>query len=520
MPAMAGLRLRAGRSLATAVLCVLSVAWLGAPPAHAALPAQFSLTGGGKVIPRAFFGLSVEDDQLATYERMGPVFAAVLALIRPQDDPYMVLRIGGKSADHTVWEPHGFPRPTGVAPLRSTSSPYRMLPYHPRGLIVVGHQWVSSLGALVRADGLQVLLDLNLAVHSTAMEDGFVRAVQRAIPPHRLVGLAIGNEPDLYWRQPQLVRESEMVHSAARPNWNVGYSWNEYRRDYTAYATSLAKEFPKARIGGPETISAPVPWLDTVEDLGPLSASFLTVHRYASSNCWPSWSRYYPTIPLLLAPNASVGLAHTVAGAATVAHSHHQQLRLTEVNSISCGGNGGVANSFATALWTPDALLAMADVGVDAVNWHIRPGTLNAPFHPEANGTIQVEPELYGLAMFAELTRPGAEILNSSLIQFGGLQLAAWAVRYQGGVRVLLLNKGSLAAAVSLTLPASRPGLVRRLLAPSIGSESGITYGGQTIGPDGLWHGQVALTKVRPTGGDVYRVAMPAYSAAMLTIPG
>ena len=40
-----------------------------------------------------------------------------------------------------------------------------------------------------------------------------------------------------------------------------------------------------------------------------------------------------------------------------------------------------MANSFATALWAPDVLFELLNAGVDGVNWHIRPSTLNAPFN-------------------------------------------------------------------------------------------------------------------------------------------
>ena len=45
---------------------------------------------------------------------------------------------------------------------------------------------------------------------------------------------------------------------------------------------------------------------------------------------------------------------------------------MTELNSVTCGGLRGVSDSFATALWAPDALFEMLRAGVDGVNIHVR----------------------------------------------------------------------------------------------------------------------------------------------------
>ena len=53
---------------------------------------------------------------------------------------------------------------------------------------------------------------------------------------------------------------------------------------------------------------------------------------------------------------------------------------MTELNSVNCGGRPGVSNTFATALWAPDALFALLRAGVDGINLHVRANTINAPF--------------------------------------------------------------------------------------------------------------------------------------------
>ena len=430
---------------------------------------------------------------LETYEQEGPLIDRVIAMIRPENGSRMFLRIGGKSADHFYWD-----TPTAGAP---------------PGVFDIGQNWLNDLSSLVSRDRLRVMLDLNLAVHSPTMEVAFAKAANATLPRSTLAGLEIGNEPDLYHLQKKLQVERVPTTLKSIPvTWQRGYSPSDYRRDYITYARALKAALPNVPLGGPETISDKPQWLSAIEGLGRLNPGFLTIHRYASSNCWPTSSPFYPSIPLLLNQSSSEGLASTVSGAVAYAHSLHQALRLSEVNSISCGGNRGVANSFATALWAPDALFAMISQGVDQVSWHIRRNSVNAPFNPVPAG-IQAMPELYGLAAFAQMTGPGARLDTTSIS--GGLNLSAWAVRSQRGLQVLVINKGARAANVSLHMGYGTAS-VKRLRAPGVGAEKGVTFGGQTIGSDALWQGHEVVTAVRGNDG-TYGIPVGGYSAALVS---
>ena len=462
---------------------------------RASFAATFSPTGGGRRIPNAFFGVSIEYEELSRYEAEGALFDRVMSLIRPEDGSRMVLRVGGKSADHVYWQAAGAPPPKWVS--------------------IITSRWLTNLANLVRSDGLRVMLDLNLAVHAPALEAAFALAAKEALPRDSLAALEIGNEPDLYKGQPPL-RKQRVPGTDVGPRWNVNYSASEYRRDWTVYARALRSAVPKLALGGPEIISASPTWLAAVEGLGELDPSFLTIHRYPGSTCFQETSPLYPKISTLLSEGATAGLAASVANAIAYAHARHQALRVDEVNSISCGGNVGVANSFATALWAPDALMEMIRAGVDAVNWELRPVALNAPFTAQPD-SIQALPEMYGLAVFAQMTHHGAYLLGSSLIQPAGGHLKAWAVVYAGAMRVLVINKGASSANVSLRLGVQGHAFVKRLLAPGIGAATGVTFGGQTIGADGRWHGKLHAPAV-PDQGGTYTVSVPGYSAAMVTV--
>ena len=102
-----------------------------------------------------------------------------------------------------------------------------------------------------------------------------------------------------------------------------------------------------------------------------------TVHAYPLKHCVAT---NHVTIGELLANSSSDGLAANVAPLAAIAHAHHLPLRIDEINAISCGGERGVSDTYATALWSLDALFALAHAGVDGVNIHTPPRSNNQMF--------------------------------------------------------------------------------------------------------------------------------------------
>jgi hypothetical protein len=460
-------------------------------------PAGVSLSGESLTIPPSFLGLSIEYNELSSYESAGTLFDRVISLLGPGDGTGMLLRVGGMSADDAYWE-----TPTTTAPA---------------WVFAIGAGWLSELSALVQRDRLQVILDLNLAVHSPALAASFARAAAAALPAGSLAGFEIGNEPDLYWHQPGLQRERIASTIAGTPfAWTVGYAARDYVRDYRAYARTLLAAAPGVPLAGPATAAASAAWLAALNGLGASRPRIITTHRYPLSNCWPIGSRFYPTIPALLADGSSAGLAASLQGTVAYVRRSHLTLRLDEMNSVSCGGKEGVANSFASALWALDALFEMMRAGVDAVNWHIRPGTLNAPFHLVGDG-IDPLPELYGLAVFAQMLRTGNRLLGVHTTESSDLHLKVWALGSRRGLSVLVINEGPRAARVTLDLGRTAgPALLRRLTAPTVSSSSGVTFGGRSIGADALWHGADGAALAR-SSGSAYQVLVPGYSAALVS---
>ncbi len=405
--------------------------------------AQVGFSGVGRPIPTGFFGLSIEYNELHAYEQSGALFDRFLAMVRPENGTPLTLRLGGKSADHMLWEPD----PKTAPKLKSL----------PHGVFELGNTWLKDLAQLVRREHLRIILDLNLAVHSPSMAASFARAVRKALPAGSVAALEIGNEPDEYHFQPHLTRERVASTTRSTPrHWWSNYSSGNYRRDYIAYARALHGSVPGLRLGAPDITRPNAPWLTDLTNLGSIRPAFLAIHRYATSGCFAVGSSAYPTIPNLLANRNAEGLAASVAPWVRYAHARGISLRVSEINSDSCGKDRGVADAFASALWAPDVLFSMLRTGVNAVSWHIRPWPLNAPFHFTKAG-IRPEPELYALALFAKMTQGPARLMSSSVHTSRGVHLQAWAVRSGRTVRVLLINKGWQAVHVS-----RRPGAIAR----------------------------------------------------------
>ena len=320
-----------------------------------------------RAIPDDFFGLSIEVDKLGAFAAAGSPLDHILTILRPSTGEPLPLRLGGRSADASIWGE----RPT---------SP-------PRWVTLLDDTWMSDLVGLVQRDNLRIELTLNLAAHSPPMALAFAEAANRALPRGTLAGLAIGNEPDLYRLQPQL--ETERLPSTTRStptHWTRHYSVDTYVHDYSSYARAISSHLRGMPLAGPELTYPSVAWPQKLITLGSLRPASLSFHRYATATCNSKQRRAVPDAAAFLENRFSGGLARTLYGDLQLASANQLPVRVSEMNSFTCGGRSALAASFATALWAPDALFEMARVGVSGVNWHIRPELANSPFALETSG--------------------------------------------------------------------------------------------------------------------------------------
>ena len=454
-------------------------------------------------VPRSFLGISTEYWALPLWANEMPLLERALALVHVRGDGPFILRIGGDSADHSIWDPSAAPMP----PWAFTLAP----------------AWLRQARALVRVQATRIILDLNLITDTPGAAAQWARAAQAALPRHSIVAFEVGNEPDIYsradWRALVAGRRFD-ARGPAAPSLPHALTAADYVRDFHAYSRALGEVAPHVTLAGP-ALANPIhhmPWVGALLDGARRSLGLVTIHRYPYTGCLgrrgtPS----YATLGRVLSPAASTGMAAALRPLVDAAHDAGVPLRLTELNSVNCGGRPGVSDAFATALWAPDALFALIRAGVDGVNLHVRADAVNAPFALGLTG-LHARPLLYGLVLFARTLGPRARLVALRSHIPRALDLGAWAVRVgRDALHVVLIDKGRRSARVALHLPATGTLHVERLLAASVRSTTGITLGGREIGTDGRWQGLPANQLVVPRHG-TYVVNVRSMSAALLSV--
>lgn len=471
------------------------------PPPGTAVPvARVTVLPGGPArrVPASFLGFSTEYWTLPYWEQRPDVVQHVIALVHVPGDPPFVLRIGGDSADRSLWEPGRQETPEWAFEL------------DPR--------WLNQTRALIMQTGVRVILDLNLITATPHIAAAWAQAAATALPPGRLIGFEIGNEPDIYSRVHWLSTLKGV--SDARAMIPVSMSAAAYARQYLGYARALSSVDPGVPLLGP-ALAYPARHLSFIAVL--LRAVHprlgqVTGHSYPYSACAFPGTRGYPTIARVLSEHASAGVAHALAPGIALAHRAGLPFRLTELNSVTCGGRLGVSNTFATALWAPDALFELIRAGVAGADVHVRETTVNAAFAITAHGLI-AHPLLYGLILFAHTLGPDAALVPARVQVPRSVHLKAWAVRVRGNVvHILLIDKGPTPVRVSLHLPGAGLASVQRLTAPTVISTRSVTLGGQWLSASGGWQGRWSGETLRPQAGG-YQITLARESAALIVAP-
>ena len=228
----------------------------------------------------------------------------------------------------------------------------------------------------------------------------------------------------------------------------------------------------------------------------------------------------YPTVARLLSRHATSAFATYLASAVALAHRAGLPFRLTEFNSVTCGGKARVSNTFATALWAPDALFTAMRAGVSGANLHVREDTINAAFTINGRG-VQPRPLLYGL-MHVHPHARAASATGQAAPRRGPVTEPQRLGRTRSEadiLHVLLIDKGSRTAQVDLRLPATAPAAVQRLLAASPYSRTGVTLNGQELNSAGDWTGTPTIERITPGPRGGYELTLPRHSAALVSVP-
>ncbi len=437
-----------------------------APPPEGSPSGQISVRidlghPGPAVAPR-FLGLSFEVSSLpliARYARRGDL-VALLRSLGPG-----VMRFGGASSDWTTWTDR---RPTGpLWPARTLS-----------------RADFTFLAALARRAGWQVLLGVDLARYNPQAAAREVAVARRALRA-RLSDIVFGNEPDTYGQ-----------HGLRALPWG----FEQYAAQIGAYRRRGGADERGVAVAGPDVSGAGggaiARWLLPEALLA--HPALLTGHYYSLS-CRDASP---PTISELLGSQVRAGMQRSLAVYAAVSRAARIPFRVDEANTVSCGGQTGVSNTFASALWAADFLVRAMVVGASGVNLH---GHLEncggyAPLCATTRsrllaGDLAAQPEWYALLFVKPLIgdRPVHAVMSVDQPDVDVMAFRHGA----GGVHVVIVDTAAPGTGPTPIVLSSAEGFGRAsavaLSAPSLAATAGVTLGGRTVTRDGAWRGPRAL---------------------------
>ncbi len=426
-------------------------------------------------IPADFIGLGYEISSVARPGLLNARNRSYVQLVRTLGSAG-VIRIGGNTSDCSLFEPEA----AAVSAPKGT---------------VVNRANLRELGTFLDATGWKLIWSLNLGggTEQQAVEEA--QAVLAA-SQDKLLAFEIGNEPDLFGRG-----------TAHRPK---SYSYEDYLKEYRRYKTAIRAKLPNAPFAGPDAANA-TDWVtrfaaDEGNDLK------LLTHHYYRECANPTSS-----LEKLLHPDPKLVPELQKLKAASM--SSHVPYRICETNSFCGGGKPGVSDTFGSALWVLDYMLALASADAAGVNIETGVNQLGfiswySPIGDDEHGTYSAWPEYYGMLAFAQAQHGKRVAINYNP---AGLNLTAYAVlNGRNRLSVVVINKdASRDASVAI---AADEHFIRanalRLTGPSLESKVGITLGGAPVAANGDWKART-VEPLRIKGG-AFEIHVPAASAAIV----
>ncbi|HTV74739.1 MAG TPA: hypothetical protein VME66_13665 [Candidatus Acidoferrales bacterium] len=399
-------------------------------PADAA-PLRLRVNAGaaGEAVGTDFIGLSYETKALYWGElKNDPTFVALLRGLGSGN-----LRVGGNQVEFGIWSDDGHP-----AFVDSRDYP-------------IGPTDAQALAALAEAADWNVICGVSMA-HSdpqraAAQAAGWQRALGR-----RLVGLEIGNEPDVFPRNHLF---------------GDGYDYARFIADWRRFADAIEQRGLGALLTGPATARNTYGWTIPFAHDARGRISLLTHHYYrnhgnpGNSIAW-LLSRD-PTWPKQLADLVAAAKADGIG------------FRLAETNTVSGGGlSGGAAeinDTFASALWAVRHMVQLLNAGAVGVNFHGGGPALYTPIHWDDTTGYSPRP-IYFAIQAASALLPG-RVLPTTLDGEAEAIDAVAVARSDGALALLIGNTG--AAPRTVTIDAGRPvtnATVRHLAGEALDSKA------------------------------------------------
>ena len=467
-------------------------------------------------LPDGFVGLALEFDTIPRWvgqRRRRPINPVLVQLIRNLDPAGRpVIRIGGQSTDRAWWPVPGQNKPIGVT-------------------YALSQQWTHAAHLLAQALDARLIPGVNLEADRPILDKVEARHLIAGIGRQYIEAIEIGNEPDLYTRDPlvQAARRAEAPvvrpQRLARLLAPADLQPHRLRRRLVARrARDAGRAARRARR------PARSPGCRTSRRGSSRRGSqlrILTSHAYGLNNCVtnPS-SPAYPSVPNLLSPYASRTLFDGGSELRQPRAPRRRQLpdRRDGLDHVQRQARRERHDGLG-AVGARLPVLARGRPGIDGVNLHTYPNSDNGLFDFAQTGgqwSAIVHPLYYGALMFAQAAPPESRLLRATTS--GPTDLRAWATEGPGDVvRIVLINDSlNQSATVAVQPPAgvlAPIGTLERLAAPSAYATGQISIGGRSFGAQTTSGAlQAPVPQTATSSARVFRVTLPAASAALLTL--
>jgi uncharacterized protein (TIGR03437 family) len=389
------------------------------------------------------------------------------------------LRFGGNSVDKTTW----------IGGQLTSSTPTNSLTASD----------VDRVTAFARATGWRLLWSLRLANGSSATDaDEADYVITHASDV--LAGLEIGNEPDLF------ARNGYMPATLA-----------DYLTAWGQYAAAVKARHSDAVLTGPADSGNISTWTTSFANQYGPQIALLTQHFYPLGpvGVVAAGASNEATIAnmldsKILGNEQSQGLALN-----NIVQKLKIPWRMAETNSCYSGGQAGVSDVFASALWGIDYMFTLAGNSAAGVNFH---GGGSGSYTPIAvsGSTITARPLYYALLFFGAAAHGRVVPVD---VNAGSVNVTSFGVLDNDGtLRVTVINKDqalSAEAQISPILGGFQNASVLRLSAPTLTEKTNITLGGASVAADGTWAPLQIETAVSKSG--FFPVVVPAGGAVVVS---
>jgi hypothetical protein len=422
-----------------------------AAPTSATVSVHPDTSIAGRATP-TMIGLSFEK-----YALNAPTFGADLTTYLKMAGPGL-LRIGANGQDKTFWTSRGETAPDW-------------------SIDTITPESYQRLAKVAHDSGWRVILGVNLKHPDPARVTDEVATAKRLLGSD-LAGIAIGNEPEQYGVTPQ-----------------------QYVTDFNSLVAAVRSADADVPIIGGDVQKGGDVQNALIEDQKQRhDLSAWTRHYYPTNACGTTRT----SIAALLTPSTLNGTATAAASYVAQGDALGVSTYISETNTVACGGQAGVSDVYASALWATASTLSASSAGIDSFDLHGSVGHCGgtatgdnfytlfcAPTDDDYNaGRLVAQPEFYGV-LAARQAGYGQFVKVDNGVSD---HLRIFAVNRGGRMSVVVVNidDPSKAAPIDLrlelgaTFDRARRVDLKTTSPDGLAAKDGITLGGDSI-DDGVF---------------------------------